>query len=59
MNLRDFKRLLENEEIAFACTYCDAHMEVRIVNAEWHLIRLGETPHEECPICNDIHERFT
>ena len=56
MRFEEFSWRLENGEIPLECTLCGALHWVAYAAGQPHLMRAGETPHEDCPICLEIHE---
>ncbi len=53
---KEFQKMLEEKEIALGCVFCDASMWVEIIEGKPHLMRLGEVPVNQCPVCTEIHE---
>ena len=56
MTPEELQRALEGQEIMLGCTFCGADLWIEYKNGQPHLMRLAETPIENCPICTEIHE---
>jgi hypothetical protein len=50
------KQIMELDGGVIICQTCDAHMWVEIdIEGNATLMRIGDVPHQFCPVCQEIH----
>ena len=51
------KQIMELDGGIIVCQACHAHMWVEFdIDGQATLMRIGDVPHEVCPVCTDIHK---